>query len=185
MSKYQLKPDEYVVMKSENVRHGGMMATYSDDLVLTNKNVILVSKGVLGNTKGVDYFPLSSIKNIDDKPQAIASGLELEIYFLDRHDSFQFRSKREVRTWATNVARLLMGDADDIKSANDMSIPGAAYVVETLRDTVDTVKQSFGLKARKPKREKTAAECRSCGASMSGTAGKVVRCHFCNSDQKL
>lgn len=185
MPKYQLRPDEYLVMKSEGVRHGGMMAGYSDELILTNKNIILVSKGFFGNTKGVDYFPLTSVKNIDGKPQAIASGDELEIYFFDRHDSFGFQSKREVRSWASNVASLLNGNPEDIRGAHDQGIPGVAYVAETLRDTVDTFKSSFGLKSRKSPKERAAGECSSCGASLAGVQGGVVRCHFCGSDHQL
>ena len=185
MPKFSLKRDEYVVMKSEGVRHGGVMAVYTDQLVLTNQNVILISKGILGNTKKIEYFPLASIKNIDDKPQAIASGDKLEVYFVDRYESFELQSKKEVKAWADNVSNLLTGRPDAVRSGQDKAIPGAAYVAETLRDTLDTVKRSLRLKSENSDVERVARACTSCGASISGVAGRVVRCEFCNSDQQL
>jgi hypothetical protein len=185
MPKFDLKPDEYVVMKSEGVRHGGMMAGFTKELVLTNQNIILISKGVFGNSKGSEHFPLREVKNIDDKPQAIASGTELEIYFLNRHESFGFRSKRDVNTWAKNISKLLSGDAESIRTTEGMAIPGAAYVAETLKDTLETVKHSFGRKSKSSDQEKVATECTSCGAPLSGLAGRIARCQFCDSDQKL
>ena len=185
MPKFDLKRDEYVLMQSEDVAHGGFVPTYTDDLVLTNQNIILVSKGMLGNTKKVHYFPLSSVKNIDHRPQVIASGLKLEIYFLDRHEAFTFRTKREVKVWVNNVSDLLNGGAGTLGSDLDKGIPGAAYVAETLKDTLDTFKNTFGKKSKRQIDQRVARECTSCVASISGLATRVVRCQFCNSDQQL
>lgn len=55
MSDYSLQPNETILMKTESVKHGGVMALYTDELVLTNLNLILCSKGVFRNKKGVTY----------------------------------------------------------------------------------------------------------------------------------
>jgi len=65
------------------------------------------------------------------------------------------------------------------------AIPGAAYAAETLKGTVDTFKHAFGMKSGSPNPEKGARKCTSCGASISGVIGRVVRCPYCDSDQQL
>lgn len=145
MANFSLQGDEYVVLKNERVLHGGRMASYSSELVLSNKNIILISKGMLGNTKSVDYFPLNTIKNIDGKSQAIASGSKLDVYFLKGQDSFGFGTKKEAKNWASNISDLLNGPAA-FDYDRDRTIPGAAYVADTLKDTLDTFKGAFKRK---------------------------------------
>ena len=185
MPEYGLQPNEYVVLKSERVLHGGAMAGYGAGLVLTNQNIVLISKGFFRNTKGIRYFPLGQIKNFDGRPQAIASGQKLEVYFLNGQESFGFESKREVKAWADNISKLLTGSSEDLSSAPGKAIPGAAYAAETLKGTVDTFKHAFGMKSGSPNPEKCARKCTSCGASISGVIGRVVRCPYCDSDQQL
>lgn len=140
-----MQPDEYVVLKSDRVAHGGRMANYTDELVLSNKNIILITKGMLGTTKRVDYFSLNSIKNIDGKSQAVASGLKLDVYFLKEQDSFGFPTKKEAKTWEKKIAEMLNGPAV-FDYDRDRSIPGAAFVADTLKDTLDTFKGAFKRK---------------------------------------
>lgn len=145
MANLNLGPDEYVVLKSEKVLHGGMMSSYTDELILSNKNLILISKGRLGNTKDTEYFPLNTIKNIDGKSQALASGQKLEVYFLKGQDSFGFATKKEAKNWANNISTLLNGPAA-FDYDRDRTIPGVAYVADTLKDSLDTFKGAFKRK---------------------------------------
>lgn len=182
MLKFDLNPDEYVVMKSEAVMHGGFMSAYTDGLVLTNRSIILISRGMFGNTKRRQRLPLRDVKVIDGQPQAVASDYELEIYFRDRQESFRFRQKKEARLWAKNICALLDGSGGDLAKAKDKAIPGAEYIAESLKDTLEAVKRPF----RPNPRSKTVAQgCASCGASLSGAAGQVVQCDHCGSHQKL
>lgn len=48
---YQLLPHEYMIMHSENVCFG-KSATLSDELILTNLNLIHIKKGLFGGKKG-------------------------------------------------------------------------------------------------------------------------------------
>ena len=182
MLKFELNSDEYVVMKSEAVLHGGMMAGYTDGLVLTNQCIILISKGVFGNTKRVERFPLRDIKIIDGRPQAVASEDRLEVYFLHRQESFGFERKKEAKAWAKNVCATLMGSADGLLKAKDKAIPGAEYVAESVKDTFEAVKRPFSSKSD---RKTVATACTSCGASISGAAKQVIQCNHCGSDQRL
>lgn len=179
MAKLELGPDEYVVMKTDAVRHGGIMTIR--DVVLTNRKIVVMSRGLLGGAKTVDQLPLSEVKVIDDRPQAIAEGYELEIYCTRRQETFRFQRKKDAKAWAENIRDLLLGSAAP-RRVDDKSIPGVEYVAESLKDTVDTVKRVF--EQGKPRR-KTAQDCESCGASISGASGSVVRCTHCGSDQQL
>lgn len=183
MLEFKLKRDEYVVMKSEAVLHGGgILGSHTKGLVLTNQCLVLISRGLFGNTKHVERSALSNIKVIDGRPQAVASDTMLEIYFRDGHESFGFQRKREAKAWAENICKLLDGDTEDFRSVTDKAIPGAEYVAESLKDTLAAVKRPF----RSPTRtKKVAGACASCGASVSGVAGRVVRCDHCGSDQQL
>ncbi|MHA7175092.1 hypothetical protein ACX80D_00375 [Arthrobacter sp. Sr24] len=145
MANLNLGPDEYVVLKSEKVLHGGKISGYTDELILSNKNIILISKGMLGNTKGTEYFPLNTIKNIDGKSQALASGQKLDVYFLKGQDSFGFVTKKEAKNWANNISTLLNGPAS-FDYDRDRTIPGVAYVADTLKDSLDTFKGAFRRK---------------------------------------
>ncbi|WP_416143786.1 PH domain-containing protein [Planococcus koreensis] len=71
MVKVNLMPNESIILKSKNVMHGGLMANYTDELILTNQNIIHVKKGVFGNTKNVKKYPLNQIKIFNGKSQAI------------------------------------------------------------------------------------------------------------------
>ena len=88
MAKYNLQPNEVVVLTESNVAHGGLMARYTDELMLTNLNLVLIKKGVLGNGKGVLTFPLSQIKVWEGRAQAIAGKARngtpvLDVFFVE------------------------------------------------------------------------------------------------------
>ena len=87
MEKYSLAPDEGIVMRTQNVAYNAV-APYSHELILTNKNIIVVIKGLFGGTKNVIYLPLAKIKVIDNKAQVLVGKhkngtARLEIYFTD------------------------------------------------------------------------------------------------------
>ena len=60
--------DEVVIIKEANVAHGG--SSYRDDLILTNKKLICISKGMFGGTKQIYHYPLDQIKVYNGIPQA-------------------------------------------------------------------------------------------------------------------
>lgn len=180
MLKFDLKTDEYVVVRSESVLHGGPMASFSDALVLTNQCLILISRGILGKTKRVDRFPLRDIKYIDGQAQAVATDSTLEVYFRDRQDSFGFRTKKEANAWAKNIRSVIEGSSD-YRPPKDKAIPGAEFAAEAIKDTIDAVRRPF----RSKRQRNVTATCAGCGASISGAARGVVPCEHCGSDQQL
>jgi hypothetical protein len=180
MDKYNLQSNESVIMKCERVLHGGMMAGYTDELLLTNLNIVLVKKGLFGKIKNIQHFPVNQIKLFNEKAQVMVSKQQngspkLEVYFQNSQESFGFESKREAEQWSNNIARLLAGESE---FNTDTTMTGA--IAETLKGTLDTFKGVFG---KMP--EKIAIDCVSCSASITGLKGQVARCQFCGREQQL
>ncbi len=192
MAKYNLQTNESVIMKQDGILHGGVMAGYTDELILTNLHLVLISKGVFGNTKGIQTFPLNQIKVFDGQAQALldrtgGGNPQLDVYFLNGEESFKFQSKKEVLKWIANINKLVTGNEANANNSSSMAIPGAAYVAETLKGTMDTFKQTFGIKSKNTNETdvKVVIKCNSCGASVSGKKGQTVRCQYCDSQHHL
>ena len=62
MTKYILQTNESLIMKSERVLYGGVLSTYTNELILTNMNIVLIIKGVFGNSKDIRQYPIDQIK---------------------------------------------------------------------------------------------------------------------------
>lgn len=195
MAKYNLLPNESLILKSENVKHGGMMASFSDELILTNLNIIHISKGFFGNVKDVVRYPVNQIKIYNGEPQVILSKQQggtnqLDIFFQNGQKSFEFQSsgKKEIIQWINAIYKLLTGKEYSVATS---AIPGTEYVAKTLKDTVDVFKNVFGIKNKtneiglKTTSVKVTKKCISCSAPLSGVQGQVVRCIYCDTEQVL
>jgi hypothetical protein len=202
MANYNLQPNESIIMKSDRVSHkeGIFSAYYTDELILTNLNIVLISKGAFGNTKNIQTYPVNQIKVFNGQAQAIlgkqkTGSPQLEVYFLNGQESFGFESKKEINKWVDNINQLVTGNPIDSKTSESKAIPGTEYIAETLKDTVDTFKEAFGLKTKinnsknvnSAPAEKVAVtqKCTACGASISGYKGQVVYCQYCDTKQQL
>ncbi|MBC3899505.1 hypothetical protein GH811_07730 [Acetobacterium malicum] len=105
MVNYNLESNEAILIQSTGVlcEGGGIMTAYTDELILSNINIIHISKGIFGNAKGVKKYPLSQVKIINGEAQAImgksSNGMpDLQIYFVNGQLAFQFQSsgKKEI-----------------------------------------------------------------------------------------
>jgi len=190
MARYNLQPNEVLVHKESSVLHGGLLAAYTDELMLTNLNLILIKKGLLGNSKGALTFPVDQIKVHDGQAQALlgkaTNGMpRLEVYFVHGQESFGFQTtgKKSVLQWITKINEVVTGKAAP-PAASGMAIPGAALVADTLKDTIDVFKGRFGAKASTPPAPAT-QKCGACGAPVSGVRGQVVTCEYCGTALQL
>lgn len=191
MTSYGLQPDEVVLLKEVGVAHGGLRSVYTDELILTNLNLVLVRKGMFGISKGVQTFPLSQIKVHNQQAQAVlgkaATGLDsLDVYFLNGHEQFKFQTggKRKILVWVAKINEAVTGQSGaQLAGGASMAIPGADMVAGVLKDTFDVFKGTFGAKSAAP----TAAsgKCRACGAPMTGFQGQTATCEYCGSKQQL
>lgn len=203
-----LQPNEGVIIQSTGVHHGGMMAGYTDELLLTNLNVIYVKRGVFGGVKSIQKFPVDQIKIINGQVQAIAGKNpinncpQLQIYFKNGQETFEFQTsaRKKITMWINSINQLLA--ETDVTSNTFDNIDEAPPVVEAFRETIDTFKNAFGLEGTKTKNvgtteniafktgndrttENITIKCMGCRAPISGVKGQRVRCKYCDTEQTL
>lgn len=195
-SSMQMQPDEWIVMKSgPGAFHGRRPRPgLPKELILTSRNVILVSSNMLGKQTGFRYFPLDQVKVIDGRPQVMMSSSPgfnlLDLYLRNGQETFGFQTKAELRLWVDNISKLLTGRGDEIGEVSERSHTATSQLVDSVKDTVDVFKSSFGLGSAKaaaaaPAVERFAGKCESCGAPISGIVGRVVKCRFCDSNHQM
>jgi len=187
MAHYSLEPNEYVLLKDESVMHGGFMAGHTDELTLTNLNLVLVKKGLFGNAKGVLTFPVNQIKVYNRQAQATigkaTNGADLlEVYFLNGRERFNFQSggKKKILSWIAKINQAVTGEEPPEIARVGMAIPGAGVVAGALKDTFNVFKGKFA-----PAPQKVTKKCSACAAPISGTAGQVISCEYCATAQQL
>jgi hypothetical protein len=198
MGKYNLEPSESVLIQSIGVlcEGSGLMTGYTDELILTNMNIIHVSKGMFGNIKRVQKYPLNQVKIINGEAQAImgksSNGMpDLQIYFVNGQVAFKFQSsgKKEIVKYVNEISKVLTGNESSRNSAaNQFAIPGAEIVAETLKDTVNVFKGTFGIKSKIKAADepvKATKKCMGCMSPLTGTKGQSIRCRYCDTDQIL
>ena len=196
---YQLQPNEVFIMKESSVAHGGIWAAYTDELVLTNRRIICVNKGVFGGTKKVFEYPLNQISLYNGKPQAVfgklSNGIEtLDVYFINGgYESFNFQSsnKKIISKWINEISKQFSGNEG---FENETEVPDeedADSVIGAFKEVGKELMDAFGIKAPKkeptvsPKIERTTKKCMSCSAPLSGVKGQMVHCKYCDTDQVL
>ena len=200
-----LMPNESIILQEVSVAHGGVMAIYTDELYLTNLNLICVSKGMFGNTKKTFKYPLNQIKMYNGKPQAVMGKLSngtacLDIYFLNGTESFNFQSanKKKINAWIEAISNVLgRGNGqtdypDDSEYDDDETVIGAFKEVgEEFKEVGKELFGAFGIKTKKPTKNATAEtgkiskKCMSCSAPLTGNKGQVVKCRYCDTEQTL
>lgn len=188
---YNLQPNEVVLLKDESVCHGGFFSAYTDQLILTNLNLVIVKKGVFGNAKGILAFPINQIKVWNNQAQALlgkaSNGFpQLEVYFLNSQENFLFQSggKKKILDWVAKINQVATGQqATTTQPTPGLALPGAELVAGALKDTFDVFKGRFGAKTSTP--TQVAGKCRSCGAPIAGVGGQVATCQYCGAPQQL
>lgn len=190
---YKLLPNEAMIMKQERIIHGGGMANFTDELVLTNLNLVLISKGTFGNVKNIQAFPVNQIKVFNNQAQVILSKTrggypQIEVSLLNGHEKFGFESKKDATNWINKINQLVTGEDVEINVSARVAIPGTEMIADALGGTVDAFKDALGFKSKKSSTEsieKVAKKCGFCGAPMSGKKGQIVCCSYCDADQQL
>jgi hypothetical protein len=189
-ARYNLQPNEVVLLKDESVMHGGYLSNYTDELILTNLNLVLVKKGMFGGSKGILAFPISQIKVYNEQAQALIGKAPnqtslLEVYFLNGHEKFSFQhgGKRKINEWIAQINQVVTGKDAPAQQSSGMAIPGAEMVASVMKDTLGVFKSKFGNNSGAP--VKVAGKCQSCGAPATGFQGQAITCEYCGSTQTL
>ena len=177
----KLEYDEGVILKKDNIQHGSKISSYKDTLILTNKRLIYIKKGIFGGNKEIKYYPLSSIKIYKERAQAIISKTEngkytLDIFFNTGSESFGFEWKKDIVIWIKKINELTTGiilNNEDIDGAS--FIPNVEEIAKSVKNTIDICKDTFGFNAKK----EYSCFCKSCGASNKGIKGETIKCRYC------
>ena len=202
MAELKLMPNEAVLLKDGSIAHGGVMAAYTDDLILTNINIICVSKGIFGNQKKVYYYPLNQIKRFNGKPQAIMGEMPngspcLEVYFMNGIERFDFQtaSKKNVEKWIDAISKVICGDITNIDNTKYENEDTFADELQEMKDEFKAMgqelKEAFGFKSKDSKKiaekdnETFTKKCMSCSAPLVGKKGQLVKCKYCDTSQTL
>lgn len=190
MATYSLQQNEVVLLKEESVRHGGLLASYSDELMLTTLNLVLVKKGLFGKSKGVLTFPVNQVKVHDNQAQAAIGKASngsavLDVYFLNGQEQFSFQTggKKKIQSWIAKINFAVTGQETPESGRKGMALPGSEMVAGVLKDTFGVFKARLGPQTAAPVR--IARKCGNCGAPITGNQGQAIACEYCGSIQQL
>lgn len=202
MVKYQLQPNEGVVLQETGIFYepNKLYTAYTDELILTNLNLIHVRKGVFMGTKGVRYIPLNQVKVIGGKCQALVGKAQngtaiLQIYTQQGTEEFAFRTnaKKNAGIWANEISRLVTG-RDSENALENQDAPEYDFkdtVIGQLKDAFDEVDAAFGFgfgklgQQQKSSVERVSTKCFGCHAPITGVKGKTAVCKYCDTEQVL
>ena len=193
VEKYTLDSDEGIILKKDDVAYNET-SSYAHELILTNKNIIVVVKGFLGRTKNVVYLPLNQIKVVNNKVQVLVGKhkdgtARLEIYLANgdtAYFSFDTLTRIEVTKWANAIIKLLSNEEENGYNPSAYAISGTEVIAETIKGTVDTFKSVFGKKTVSEVNElRRTVFCQNCGASYEGIRGRTGKCPYCGTVQNI
>jgi hypothetical protein len=202
---YRLMPNESIILKESGIAHDRAMATSSDELMLTNLNIIYTQKGMLGNTKNIIQYPLNQIKKFNGTPQVIMGKMSngylgLEIYFINGSvERFNFYSfdKKKINRWVDAIYTA-MGCDIETRSDNSKSIIAEGSLAGTVKEVGgqfinagSELLGAIGINLPEKKstvnqnKESVTKKCVSCSAPLIGYKGQLVKCKYCDTKQTL
>ena len=202
MADYVLAEDEYVVLRELRVKVDTgkkFSMPHESDLMLTNRNIVLFVKGMLGKVKRCEVYPLDQIRVLDGRPQCRLDTSEfmvdkLEISFRDKVVLFAFDdldAKQHIRMWVNEIYKLLTG-SDAPREV--LSSTGLAGSIEGITSSIDLegVAEAMGkvygsfhnaVDAKAAQAAPlVACRCPSCNASIKGRRGETIQCPFCDTN---
>ena len=189
MDKYNLLPDESIILKSESVFLGNKLG----ELILTNHNLThIIEKGAFKKKYITSQYPLNQIKSYDGKASVtLGKSNTLEVHLINGNVAFRFYSddfftgkkmKKDCEQFASKINELVTGEKIEYSNSDNRALPGTEFIAGTLKGTIDTFKGVFKTPAVE---ERIAKPCPSCTASLSGVKGSVVKCPYCNTEITL
>lgn len=197
MEDYNLDPGEFVIMQETPAKlHSGKTVDKLDEVVLTNRHLILVcsqQQGLFQKRRLLKRCPLEQTLDSQGFPQVVTTQLRdkniLQVLFSGENISVSFpnKSKQTVIRWAEGIRNAAVGNLGEIKTENPLPdeladfVDGAKNVVGTLFGK----KSTPAAEARKGARAMVARKCQGCHAPLTGRAGDSVTCLYCDTKQTL
>ncbi len=195
MIKFDLQPNEGIILQNEIVSRELPKGHNTGDLVLTNQNLYYVTeKGTFKKNLDIAVFPLNQIKVVNGHAQVLLGGSNsrptLQVLLKDSNEEFwfgnfslPFQAKKEITNWVNAIYQLLGTEASQTADKNLKVIPGTKGLAETIKGTVGTFKETMGVKGVSD--TSITCKCIGCMAPLSGKKGQKVRCKYCDTEQIL
>lgn len=198
MDEYNLEPGEFTIMQESSAilldRSG---EENLDEVVLTNKNLVLVNtapQGLFKRTRYLKRCPLDRIASPNGIPQAIASkhknDYRLQVVFDDETIALRFPAnpKRTAERWAEGIRNAALGNLSGIRT-EDVLPPEVADLVDGAKGIFGAVFAGGKKRSNTPEASKRPAritkKCVGCHAPLTGRAGETVTCAHCDTKQTL
>ena len=178
MADYDLDVDEAVILQETGISTGKFDNT---DLILTNKNIIQVNRGILGGVKNLYKYPLANLKTLNGKANVLIGkgrngSKQLELYFADGEKYFRFNHWHAENNWAREIIKAHKNRMAEIAEKQKQNQRETKSVFESLTETIESAKGIFNVK-RTPI-QKT-CKCPKCGDELTGNKGSEVECSYC------
>jgi hypothetical protein len=187
VSKYNLLPNEVVLVSDDAVVHG---KGASGEVILTNLNLVVMNKGIFGNSNGFQLFPVNQIKIYNGQAQAQMSkarnGREvLVVHFGHGDEEFRFvrGGRQTIQTWIAKINEAVTGEPAVETEVASRALPGADRVAGVLKDTLGAFRSKRVATPEAPVSVTT--KCISCGAPVNGRRGQAISCPYCDTAQQL
>ncbi len=155
--------------------------------VLTDQHIYHITTGFFGGIKDVNKLPLRQIQIENGKAQvtvkfAVLEGSKLVVRANNRTYTYAFTNTltNEAKKWGDYITQKLTGYTADVEQTGEI-----AEVASQIKGTIDAFKGAFGVKSMLSSNEKVNGKCNACRAPISGNKGSVVRCPYCDTEQKL
>ena len=142
MEYYNLSEDEAVLFKGNIILNNQVGAT---QLVLTNKNLVFITKTLDPNNELIAYsdiYPIDEVKIFKDKPQIEFKDMGVEMYLKTTELYFTFDTKKELSLFKSAIIDLLTGKTSAERNAQ--KVKGAIGLVNETLD-VDIVHSAGNL----------------------------------------
>lgn len=192
---YNLTPDEFVIMGTN--RASLLSGSGTDDLrevVLTNKNLILVAEvdqGLFhGKRRMVKRCPLDQLPDDNGVPQVIVSksgsDFLLNAMFGGEPVRLVMRGvpRMEAQHWADAISMAATGDLAGIDT-NAVGRESAIGMIDQAREALGIRPKRDRAKAEVTRPQMVTTRCMGCHAPLTGRAGQVVTCPYCDTKQTL
>ena len=178
MSVYELEADEAVIMQENDVSAG--KGTVS--LILTNRRLIQINKGLFGGDKNAEYYLLADLKELKGKPnilieKAPTGEKRLELYFSGFEKYYSFSKLFAERKWADAIEKTYLSLMKDREEGNRAG--NGKPLSSPLKETLDTAKRLFSPKEKESKTK--TVKCPTCGNILTGSRGHEITCEYCQS----
>lgn len=177
MSVYELGPDEAVIMRASDVTTAGSMSHV--DLILTNKYLIQINKGLFGGDKEAEKYPLSELRVLNGKANVLVgkdrNNKRLELYYYGFEKIYSFSGLFTEDKWASAVIKAHKAYMEECNKKQKREV-GQTGLFKSLAETLDTAKEKILPRSPAVK----SGKCPRCGAILSGQNGKKAICVYCN-----